>query len=241
MKRILTAVAGTLLIIGMASCSSSDKNTGPDNSALKTNIAKEWALKDGYITDDTFDVDVMYGADIINRKGEEVNGSHFTLRLPKAESYDSLVRTHLVELTSSQTATGTISTNYGVMNSGILTCKAQISNALADEEIKNSINSKISIFTANVQDSYSSSLNVKENTENQAVYVAYIPALFSYYSGKETDTLSLLSFVFIPVKAEILTATVENDTKIYTSEFYDSTSNLQYNWSTSGNIIVDKK
>ena len=50
-----------------------------------------------------------------------------------------------------------------------------------------------------------------------------------------------LSFVFIPVKAEILTATVENDTKIYTSEFYDSTSNLQYNWSTSGNIIVDKK
>lgn len=240
MKKLLTLTAGALLVAGLASCSSKNNKTGVDNSALKTTLAKEWALKDGY-NDETPNVDLVYGSDIINKDNEAVTGAHFTLRLPKADSYDSMVRTHLVELTKSQTATGSVSSNYGVMNSAILSFKSQISSAIAREEVSTSISNKISLFTADVQESYSNSLNVSEKTENQAVYIAYIPALFSYYSGKDDNTLSIISFVLIPVKSEVLTATVSGDTKTYSSDFYNKTKELQYNWTTSGSVIVDKK
>lgn len=240
MKKILTLAAGALLVVCMASCSNKNNTSGVDNTALKTTLAKEWALKDGYNDDGSPNVDKVYGADIINKNNEEVTGAHFTLRLPSAESYDSMVRTHLVELSKAQTATGHISSNYGVMSSAILSFKTQISAAITDE-VKTSITSKISSFEAVVQENYSSSLDVKEKEENQAFYAAYIPALFSYYSGKEDSTLQLLSFVFIPVKSEILTATVSGDTKTYSSDFYNKTKELQYNWTTSGSVIVDKK
>ena len=231
MKKILTLAAGALLVVGMASCSNKNNTSGVDNTALKTTLAKEWALKDGYNDDGSPNVDKVYGADIINKNNEEVTGAHFTLRLPSAESYDSMVRTHLVELSKAQTATGHISSNYGVMSSAILSFKTQISAAITDE-VKTSITSKISSFEAVVQENYSSSLDVKEKEENQAFYAA---------SGKEDSTLQLLSFVFIPVKSEILTATVSGDTKTYSSDFYNKTKELQYNWTTSGSVIVDKK
>lgn len=77
-----------------------------------------------------------------------------------------MVRTHLVELSKAQTATGHISSNYGVMSSAILSFKTQISAAITDE-VKTSITSKISSFEAVVQENYSSSLDVKEKEETK--------------------------------------------------------------------------
>lgn len=239
MKKALALATGALLIVGMASCSSETKNE-IDNSALKTTLAHEWALNGGY-DGETPNVDLVYGADIINTNNEEVTGAHFTLKLPKADSYDSMVRTHLVELTKSQTTTGKVYSNYGVMNSAISSFRTQITSALSKDEVKNSITQKISLFTAEVQETYSVALEVEAKSENKAVYAAYIPALFSYYTGKEDNTLSIVSFILIPVKSEILTATVSGDTKSYSSDFYNATKNIQYDWTTSNSVIVDKK
>lgn len=76
MKKILTLAAGALLVVGMASCSNKNNTSGVDNTALKTTLAKEWALKDGYNDDGSPNVDKVYGADIINKNNEEVTGAH---------------------------------------------------------------------------------------------------------------------------------------------------------------------
>lgn len=227
-KRFLLATCA-ISIFAVTSCSSNDDETTVDNTDLYTDIAKEWALKNGY-EGDSANVDLVYGDDIINNKNE-VNGAHITLSLPSSDSYDELVRTHQVNLSKNDTRSGEVSTTYGVMNSTILTYKSNIENAISNKA--NEISSKISIFEAEVQTSYSKTYEIDEKKEGQVVYSAYIPALFKYYS--DTITLSIVSFVFIPVKT-----VVGYDNELGTNSFVNTTVSKLIYWTVdSSNVIVD--
>ncbi len=229
MKKRFLLVAGLFTLFAVTSCSSKDDEKTVDNEDLYTDIAKEWTLKDGY-EGDSANVDLIYGNDIINTENE-VSGAHITLSLPLADSYDELIRTHQVNLSKNDTRSGKISTTYGVMNSTILTYKSNIANAISTH--KDEISSKISIFDAEVQEEFSKTYNVDEKKEGQVVYSAYIPALFKYYS--DTTTLSLLSFVFIPVKT-----IVGYDNELSSNSFANSTIGKVIYWNVdSSNVIVD--
>lgn len=233
MKKRFLLAAGLFTLFAVTSCSSKDDETTVDNTDLYTDIAKEWALNGGYDDKGSADVDLVYGDDIINtKKDEDVSGAHITLSLPLADSYDDLIRTHQVNLSKNNTRSGEVSTTYGVMNSTILTFKSSIENGISDKVV-NEISSKISIFEAEVQSSYSKTYEIDEKKEGQVVYSAYIPALFRYYS--DTTTLSIVSFVFIPVKT-----VVGYSDELGTNSFVNSTADKEINWTVdSSNVIVD--
>lgn len=229
MKKRFLLATGLFTLFAVSSCSSKDDEVTVDNTDLYTDIAKEWALKGGY-DGDSANVDLFYGDDIINNENE-VNGAHITLSLPLVDSYDELIRTHQVNLSKNDTRSGEVSTTYGVMNSTILTYKTTIENALSNKA--DEISSKISIFEAEVQTSYSKTYDIDEKKEGQVVYSAYIPALFRYYS--DTTTLSIVSFVFIPVKT-----VVGYENELGTNSFANTTVSKLIYWTVdSSNVIVD--
>ncbi len=236
MKKLTAIISCVLICILFASCSGSE--AGCDSSALDTQLAKEWFLKDSFNTSEKdgpvaqMYSDELYIPSLEGQKPE--SGSYFTLRLPKEEYLnDDIIRTHSTDLTKGLVREGKINSRYGVMHSGITSCASDILSIL--ETKKEYISSKITGFEAEIQSEWSASIDVDAKAANQVLYVAYLPVIFTYYS--DPNTMSVVSVIFVPVKTIVAKYEIENGERKYNDDFVTNTQNKLVTWKSSGAVI----
>lgn len=234
MKKITTIISCLLICLLFVGCSNSKVTL--DNTALSTELARDWFLKDKW--NEANPVGEMYGEELyapsLEGKKPET-GAYFTLRLPKDEYFnDNIIRTHISNLSKEHTREGSVKVQYGIMNAGIASFASDIV-AIVDSQ-KDVISSKITKFDADIQSEWYAKIDVKKNEDNQVIYAAYLPVIFTYYSN--VDVQAIISVVFVPVKTVVATYEVESDVKKYSNDFVTSTLDMVIDWKFSSNVII---
>lgn len=220
-----------LFLALVVSCSKSGSAT--DTGTIDEKIAKDWLCPE-QTEEGLSRVETYYGDEII-LDGEAAK-ARTVIRLPK--NSDSMVRTHCVVLDEDSVEFGDIKLTYASPRYAIFNSNFPLI-ASAVNERKDTINSSISLFEADVQTEWRKTIELSKNEKDQCIYIAFLPLYVAQYSDE--TKMSFLSFILVPVKYEVCTYSVNGDgTYTYDSEFAEQTKNLEVKFTADarGNISL---
>ena len=147
-----------------------------------------------------------------------------------------MVRTHVEEVSATKFSTVYASPRYDRLES---TYRAAVENAFKSNATEGlNINS---MFTGvwegcEVQTSWKAT---HTKAQDEAIYIAYLPALVRYYDAE--DKVQFLTFVLVPIKV-VSTSLPTNENPEYSNPFAQATHDLIVNWTAgkSGDIVYQK-
>ena len=223
MKKLLLVLAIIFSFGLFTSCSSSSK-VEKDVASQDEDLAKVWLNNAGELRNYSSTGEICL-------TDTETKGARLSIQIP--DDVNGMIRTHVEEVSGTEFKTVYASPRYDRLES---TYRANVEEAFrknANEGLN--INS---MFTGiwegcEVQTSWEAS---HTKSVEEAVYIAYLPALVRYYDAD--NKVQFLTFVLVPIKV-VTTILPTNENPSYSNDFAQKTSNLIVNWTAgkSGDIV----
>lgn len=228
MKKLLLVLAIIFSFGFFTSCSSSAQ-AEKDITSQDEALAKVWLNKEGKLSK-------TYSSNgEISLKDTETKGARLSIQIP--DDVNGMIRTHVEEVSATKFTTVYASPRYNRLES---TYKAKVVDAFEKNATEGlNINS---MFTGvwegcEVQTSWKATHTKKAD---EAIYIAYLPALVRYYDAE--NKVQFLTFVLVPIKV-VSTSLPTKTNPEYSNSFAQETHDLIVNWTAdkSGDIVYSKK
>ncbi len=227
-RNIVILAASSLACVALASCQN-DKNV-TDTSSLQLEVTKNWFMNGFDLK--TVNVSSIYSNKIYDPTNDEnfdKSKSYFTIYAASAEETVRMVETKI----DANSLNGVNNVLYLQTSAFGDDYKNEIASKISDN--KTAISSSITSFEADVQTTWKKSLDeygitsTKENVSNY-LEVLYVPLFVRVYSSYKEDntTLTLSTFVCVPVKTFITTFENDNYQESLANTFKDKKATYDY-------------